>query len=97
MVIFFISLPPRFARFYAFSRLIAFFSRLALIFDKLCGTCRSFLMAGTLRVRTAEKTTLKPWGSLSVRRPKLPASAFGLAPGRFTCSATSHRLSSLQA
>ena len=56
------------------------------------GTCRSFLMAGTLRVRTAEKTTLKPWGSLSVRRPKLPASAFGLAPGRFTCSATSHRL-----
>ena len=49
MVIFFISLPPRFARFYAFSRLIAFFSRLALIFDKLCGTCRSFLMAGTLR------------------------------------------------
>ena len=43
------------------------------------GTCRSFLMAGTLRVRTAEKTTLKPWGSLSVRRPKLPASAFGLA------------------
>ena len=51
---FFISLPPRFARFYAFSRLIAFFSRLALIFDKLCGTCRSFLMAGTLRSRTAE-------------------------------------------
>ena len=38
---FFISIPPRFARFYAFSRLIAFFSRLALIFDKLCGTCRS--------------------------------------------------------
>ena len=61
------------------------------------GTCRFILMAGTLRVRTAEKTTLKPWGSLSVRRPKLPVSAFGLAPGRFTCYATSHRLSSLQA
>ena len=26
------------------------------------GTCRLILMAGTLRVRTAEKTTLKPWG-----------------------------------
>ena len=55
------------------------------------GTCRLILMVGTLRVRTAEKTTLKPWGSLSVRRPKLPASAFGLAPGRFTCSAQSLR------
>ena len=48
------------------------------------GTCRSFLMAGTLRVRTAEKTTLKPWGSLSVRRPKLSHPVASLAPLRLT-------------
>ena len=50
------------------------------------GTCRSLLMSGTLRVRTAEKTTLRRLRSLDVTRPESPASTAGLAHGRFTCS-----------
>ena len=49
------------------------------------GTCRSLLMAGTLRVRTAEKTTLRRLRSLNVTRPESPASTAGLAHGRYTC------------
>ena len=49
------------------------------------GTCRSLLMAGTLRVRTAEKTTLRRLRSLNVTRPESPASTAGLAHGRYAC------------
>ena len=49
------------------------------------GTCRYTLMVGTLRVHTADKSSLCRFRSLNVTRPESPASTSGLTHGRHTC------------